>query len=449
MSVSSVSEKELVTPTTRIYAYLTLAFSMLVFGAFEQDEAVIAISVLLIFSTIVIRGYVYLMTSAARNLEVRIERPDIAREGSRFKVKYYLKNTSYIPLVFLEIITAKPVYLPQASGSNGALVILPPRSVLEITEEYTARIGRHTFSGLKAVVRDPLGLFKSSEIPIGFSFEVRGVPRIEEQTITRKVAFTRTIGTTRTRRAGPSGTEFHSVRYYNPGDELRRIVWRVLASRNELVVKEFELESNLYILLVFLPSYEMFWGNPLNTAFEHCLRLITSIAFYSSRKGDNIGLIIWSRKPIVSRKFHRGVGAFQLVNRMISRIDFDPSIMSTRSIDTLIKKHILPILKERTIIVFFLTPSEYIVNSLEKSLHILHLNKHAVYAVLFAPTEYEAQSLKEPVASLYKLKLIPSYNNMLSLIKRLRRVGVKTIIVDPETSLARILDILDTHRVAP
>ncbi len=448
MNAELVSEEELVTPTTRIYAYLALAFSLLVAGAFDQNEVMTAISVLLIFSTIVIRSYVYLMTSVIRSLEVEIEKPEIVREGSTFKVKYYVRNPSYIPLIFLEIITAKPPYLPQVSGGNGALAILPPKSMLEITEEYTARIGKHTFGELRAVVRDPLGLFKSSEIPIGFSFEIKGVPLIEERGIARQIAFTRTIGTTRTRRAGPSGTEFHSVRYYNPGDELRRVVWRVLASRNELVVKEFEIESNLYILLVFLPSYEMFWGKPLNTALEHCLRLIASIAFYSSRRGDNIGLIIWSRKPIISKKFHRGVNAFQSINKMIARVDFDPSLMSTRSIDILIKRHILPILKERTIVLFFLTPSEYLVNSLEKSFHMLHSNKHIVYAVLFPPTEYEVKSLREPLASLYKLKVLPSYESVLDLVKRLRRIGIKTVIVDPETPLTTIIDILDTHRIA-
>lgn len=59
-----------------------------------------------------------------------------------------------------------------------------------------------------------------------------------------------------------SSVEFSQHRDYAPGDPIKHIDWKALARSEKYVIKEFESESNLQVLLVLDRSESMAFEEP-------------------------------------------------------------------------------------------------------------------------------------------------------------------------------------------
>src|SRR5689334_10233014 len=66
-----------------------------------------------------------------------------------------------------------------------------------------------------------------------------------------------------------SSAEFAQHREYVPGDELRRLDWKVFARSDRLVVKEFFEETNLSCHLLVDASESMAFGSLAWTKFDY------------------------------------------------------------------------------------------------------------------------------------------------------------------------------------
>ena len=77
--------------------------------------------------------------------------------------------------------------------------------------------------------------------------------------------------------AGP-GSDFFGVRPYRPGDEMRFIHWRLSASKQKLMVREFEASSMERIVLILDSNAESVGRDPVENNFEALVSLAASIA---------------------------------------------------------------------------------------------------------------------------------------------------------------------------
>jgi uncharacterized protein (DUF58 family) len=85
--------------------------------------------------------------------------------------------------------------------------------------------------------------------------------------------------------------DFAEHRSYMPGDDVRRIDWRVFARTDRLYVKEFEADTNANLHLVLDISKSMDFGSAAATKLEYAKFLAASLAYVSKRQRDRIGLI--------------------------------------------------------------------------------------------------------------------------------------------------------------
>ena len=95
-----------------------------------------------------------------------------------------------------------------------------------------------------------------------------------------------------------SSVEFSQYRNYSPGDDLRRLDWRVFARSDRFYLKEFEAETNLRCHLVLDGSGSMafaFKNNP--SKFDYARRLVAAFAYLLVHQGDAAGLTIASHRP--------------------------------------------------------------------------------------------------------------------------------------------------------
>src|SRR5512143_75940 len=58
--------------------------------------------------------------------------------------------------------------------------------------------------------------------------------------------------------------EFAQHRQYVPGDELKRLDWRVLGRSDRYVIKQYEQETNMRVVIVLDCSRSMAFGNKLS-----------------------------------------------------------------------------------------------------------------------------------------------------------------------------------------
>lgn len=87
--------------------------------------------------------------------------------------------------------------------------------------------------------------------------------------------------------------EFSEYRDYAPGDDLRRLDWRVFARTERHFVKLFEAETNLSAYLLLDASGSMSFAGGVERRLDYAAALAAALALLLLRQGDQVGLMIF------------------------------------------------------------------------------------------------------------------------------------------------------------
>lgn len=85
--------------------------------------------------------------------------------------------------------------------------------------------------------------------------------------------------------------DFAEHRQYMPGDDIRRIDWRVFARTDRYYVKEYEAETNSNFMVLFDVSRSMAYGSGEITKLDYARYLAASLSYYSHQQRDRVGLV--------------------------------------------------------------------------------------------------------------------------------------------------------------
>ena len=88
--------------------------------------------------------------------------------------------------------------------------------------------------------------------------------------------------------------DFAEHRAYMPGDDLRRIDWRLFGRSDRFFVKEFEADTNTNLLLVLDTSASMGFASAGISKLQYAKFLASSLGYFSSRQRDRIGLVTFA-----------------------------------------------------------------------------------------------------------------------------------------------------------
>ena len=84
--------------------------------------------------------------------------------------------------------------------------------------------------------------------------------------------------------------EFRQHRFYVPGDDPRRLDWRVLARTDRPYVREYDEETNLRCAILLDRSGSMGYGNRSGTKFDFAARMAASLAYLMLGQTEAVGL---------------------------------------------------------------------------------------------------------------------------------------------------------------
>ncbi len=220
--------------------------------------------------------------------------------GEFVHVKITIQNLSRVNFDFIEIYDAIPSTFELVLGENYILTQLPAKKSVSFSYVLRASIrGVFRIGPTKVIVHDRLGFYTEEDIR-EFYTEILVYPSYEDirrmEALSKKRQIGKQFGSHKTKEKG-TGDDFHSLRRYYPGDEFKKIDWKAFARKNELMVREYEAEKNIRILVFLDHSGSMGGGIPNNTKLDFAIRSTMLVMYMAQERKDLFGLITYASRP--------------------------------------------------------------------------------------------------------------------------------------------------------
>jgi uncharacterized protein (DUF58 family) len=118
-----------------------------------------------------------------------------------------------------------------------------------------------------------------------------------------------------------SSVEFAEYRNYVPGDDLRRLDWRVFGRTDRFYIREFEAETNLRLYVVLDCSESMAFQLAGARRFDLARRLAAAFAYMAVHQGDAAGLLCVGEKKGIDIPPRRNPAHMQLILEVLDRAE--------------------------------------------------------------------------------------------------------------------------------
>lgn len=90
--------------------------------------------------------------------------------------------------------------------------------------------------------------------------------------------------------------EFAQHREYAPGDEIRRIDWKVWSKTDKFYIKQYEEETNLRTLLLVDLSESMQFGSGKITKADYACQITAALSYLLLRQQDSVALTVFDQQ---------------------------------------------------------------------------------------------------------------------------------------------------------
>lgn len=234
------------------------------------------------------------------------------------------------------------------------------------------------------------------------------------------------------------GSEFHQLRDFTTGMDVRSIDWKRSASHRKLVAKEMRAERNHHVILALDNGYLMREEVAGLPKIDHQINAALAVAWAAVQGGDQIGMMAFDVKPRFFVPPEGGRGAFSRLRSRVGELDY----RSVETNHTLAAAFLQARLKRRSLIVIF---SDFVDTTSAELLleNVAVLNKrHLIIFATLGDPELLALAGSEPT-SLTDVARSVSADQFLQerrlVLDRLRRLGVLCIEANPKTMTGSLI----------
>jgi len=145
-----------------------------------------------------------------------------------------------------------------------------------------------------------------------------------------------------------SSVEFAEYRKYAPGDDVRRVDWRVYARTDRFYVKEFEADTNLRGYFILDCSGSMGFKGRGERKIDYARRLIATLAYMLIQQGDAAGLVCLSDKVLWDIPPKRNPAHLQAIFDVLESIETEGETALVRRIHDFAEK-----VRQRALVMIF------------------------------------------------------------------------------------------------
>lgn len=182
-----------------------------------------------------------------------------------------------------------PLELDLSSGSNVCDVSSGSRIVELLYRVEARQMGDCKLENIHVTIHDGLGLMTdvitlNEQIPLEIYPKVKLMPAM---LATRSAIATQSIRFgQRPNLAIGHGGDFHSVRNYHPGDELKHVVWKAVARtpKHKLMTREFETEQDQHYIIAFHAKETMLNGPIGHRTIDYVVESIISLTYAACKE---------------------------------------------------------------------------------------------------------------------------------------------------------------------
>ncbi len=408
--------------------------------AFE-NYFLIYFAILLIFSTVIsLPLFYYQMNIEDLRVHRELEKEKVFKDDF-VHVKVIVENTGKSGFDFLEI---RDYYNPQlfrlVLGENFISTRIGPKKKIKFSYILEPKVrGEYPLGPLSLTVKDRLG-FNSVErvVPDSVS-DILVYPPYEDikriEILGSKRSLNLNYGQQRSKQKG-LGSEFYGMRKYVFGDQFRLIDWKASARTQKLIVKEFESDRDVTVMILVDSSNSMAGGAIENTKFEYAIRacmLLTKVAL--SRK-DNVGVFTFSdRENFKFLKPGSGEDHFYQVLDFVARIKPQGKSRFVEAMGVLNKRF------QKRSLLFIISDLEASVKEIGQAIKKLVPFNHTIilinpFSPWFEIHEIDLSSTDKALAEAISEEMM---EHIIALKQEIRNLGVNIITVGPDDMMNQVL----------
>lgn len=185
-----------------------------------------------------------------------------------------------------------------------------------------------------------------------------------------------------------NGMEFSDIRRYAPGDDVKKIDWKVTAKQRKAYVKEFVEERELSVFLLV----DISASNRFKEKLELITELVGSLAFSANKNGDRVGALFFSNK--IERVIPLKKGKKHTLSIIENLLTINPKGDKTDIAMAL--RYFGKVFKRRSVIFLI---SDFLDDNYEKELKILS-QRHEIIPVRIGDKKYESL----PIGAIFTLE---------------------------------------------
>ncbi len=397
--------------------------------------------ILLLFSTIIsLPIFHYKMNVEELIVHRELEKEKVFKDDF-VHVKVVIENAGRSGFDFLEV---RDNYNPELFrlilGENFISTRIGAKSIVKFSYVLEPKVrGEYAIGPLSIIVKDRLGFNSLERIVPDSVTDILVYPPYEDikriEILGSKRSLQLNYGAQRSKQKG-LGSEFYGMRKYVYGDQFRLIDWKASARTQKLIVKEYETEKDVTLMILVDSSETMAGGAIENTKFEYAIRSCMLLAKVALTRKDNVGVFTFSdKKNFKFLKPSGGEAHFYQVLDFVARVKPEGKCKILEAMDHFTRRF------QKRSLIFLITDLEANPKEISEAIRKLIPFNHTViiinpFSPWFEIHEIDLSSSDKALAEAISEEMM---EHILVIRQEVRNVGINIITCGPDDMMKQIL----------
>ncbi|MFX1257886.1 MAG: DUF58 domain-containing protein [Promethearchaeota archaeon] len=356
-------------------------------------------------------------------------------------VKVIIENTGKHSFDFIEIRDSyNPKLFRLILGENFISTRIGPKDTIKFSYVLEPKVrGEYPLGPLSVTIKDRLGFNSLERIVPDSVTDILVYPPYEDirriEILGSKRSLQLNYGIQRSKQKG-LGSEFFGMRKYVFGDQFRLIDWKASARTQKLIVKEFETERDVTVMILVDSSSTMAGGAIENTKFEYAIRACMLLTKVALTRRDLVGVFTFSdKKNFEFLKPGSGEDHFYRVLDFVARVKPAGKCKMVEAIEHFAIRH-----RKRSLI-FIISDLEAESKEISMALRKLIPYNHTViiinpFSPWFEIHEIDLSSTDKALAEAISEEMM---EHILIIKQEIRNLGINLITVGPDDMMNQVL----------